>query len=227
MNLQEEYELYVRAKLGSSVRIPPLFYIPSAFDAAQRLSEDYDIGVELATDGLALGFFFHLQGLPTKAVKLGRRGRGATWRPLDSLGDSDLRDKRVIVFDNDAITGRTLKRAAVEIGRYVPRCMNLLLVREYTILNVGLYKAWRRSFNLPSLTALIESNFPRLNVRGCRETSEGIEADYVKGDSRFSYEETLRLKNEDLLGLSTRWNVPSEFGKVMTLQKDFEVSEGV
>lgn len=130
--LVEEFRRYVALKLGSNNRIPCFYDVERACNAAQRLAVDYDLGIGLATSGLSLEFIFGLHGLPTKTIKLERRGRGAIWQPIDSLTDESIQDKRLILFDNDAITGRTLRRAVRELSRLAPRYIDLLLVYKST-----------------------------------------------------------------------------------------------
>ena len=72
-DLEKGYREYVTSKMGKDRQPCSFLYVNEACKAAQTISGDYDLGIELATDGLAPGYVFHMHGFPTKAVKLGRK----------------------------------------------------------------------------------------------------------------------------------------------------------
>lgn len=123
----EGYIAYFASKMGTTRRPSPTFALEEATAAARELKGQYDLGIELAADGLATGYIFKHYGLPTKAVKLSRKGRGATWQPIDELVAEDVRDKRLLLFEWDVVTGRTLTRAVRELNKYSPQYIDLLL----------------------------------------------------------------------------------------------------
>ncbi|MEK6858555.1 MAG: hypothetical protein AABX53_01430 [Nanoarchaeota archaeon] len=127
------YIAYFASKMGSSRLPPPTFALEEATATARGLHGQYDLGIELAADGLATGYIFNHYGLPTKAVKLTRKGRGATWRPLEEITDQDIRDRRLLLFEWDVVTGRILKRAVKELGKYSPQYIDLLLTCGKTL----------------------------------------------------------------------------------------------
>jgi len=217
-DLEERYRKYVASKLGKDRNPCSFLYVNKACKAAQTITEDYDLGIEIATDGLALGYIFSLHGFPTKAVRLSRRGRGAIWQPIDDISKEDINGKRLLLFDNDVVTGRTLRRTTRELGKSSPACMDLLLMHETTLLTVEGYKKWRKSYNIPAIKDSFD--FDPLEIR---ETPKGIEIDYVRDGER--WQRTMKLDNRFMLALSTRRNVPKEIRKTMTLQKDFEDDE--
>ncbi len=206
---------YITSKAGEGASFSPPINVSEAHVAAQRLSGEYDLGIELANDGLTLGYIFHLHGFPTKAVKLGRKGRGAVWQPLEDLKERDIKDKRLLLMDIDVVTGRTLKRAVHELGKYSPQLMDLLLVHENTILNVKTYKNWRRIYNLPSPQEV----WSHLDVVGYRETPVGLQLDFRQEGN---WIDTLEYGNSQIVSMNVRRNVPPQIRKTMTLSKDFK-----
>ena len=213
-DLEKGYREYVASKLGKDRQPCNFLYVNEACKAAQAIAGDYDLGIELATDGLAPGYVFHMHGFPTKAVKLGRRGRGAIWQPIDDINEEDIQGKRLLLFDNDVVTGRTLNRVVRELGKNLPKYMDLLLMHEITLLSVDAYKRWSKNYNIPAL----EDSYDFEMVE-TRETPQGIEIDYVRDGEQWP--RTIELDNDSLLALNTRRNVPKEIRKTMTLQNDF------
>lgn len=103
-----------------------------ACTAIEQIKQNYDLGVALATDGLYLGFIGQYLGFPILNAKLSRRGKSASWRPIDDFSREKIQDKNVVLLDNDCVTGRTLTRAAKEVSRFQPKTMDLLLIHETT-----------------------------------------------------------------------------------------------
>lgn len=115
-------------------------YLSYAKEAAKVLRSEYDLGIGLAKDGLWLQFVFDHYGMPTKAVRLNRKGKGAIWKPIDNITREDVNNKKIILFDNDAITGRTLKRAVKELENYYPEFIDLMLIHKHTPISLSKYK---------------------------------------------------------------------------------------
>jgi hypothetical protein len=217
--LEEGYRKYVATKLNSNRSPCNFMYVNETCKAAQNLMPQYDLGIELATDGLCPGYIFHLHGFPTKAVKLGRKGRGAVWQPLEELSTEDIEGKKLLLFDNDVVTGRTLNRTVRELGKFSPEYMDLLLMHETTYLTVDSYKRWNKNHSVPA----VEDSYS-FKPKDIRETPEGLEVDYFRDGE--SWPTTIQLNNDQLLALNTRRNVPREIRKVMTIQKDFKDDTG-
>jgi len=223
-HLNNGYQKYVAAKLGlpqSDDCLSGILKFGEAAAAAQILANEYDLGIELARDGLLLGYIFNLHGLPTKAVKLGRRGRGATWRPLEDIMPEDLKNKKLIVFDNDAVTGRTLRRTVKELSKFAPAYMDLFLVMNYTPVSPKKYEDWRKRGYLPSALELFKKDLPNLDIIDCQFAGDVYRITYCEKNGYGCK----RVSERDLIGLDTRTNVPPGFRKIMTLD-DFEKSYG-
>lgn len=226
--LDREYQKYVAERVGEKKANDTAFsrfnHYSEACGVASNLHKNYDVGVALATDGLWLGYIASTFGFPVIDVKLGRRGNGATWQPIDEIAEEDLRDKRVIVFDNDALTGRTLRSAAREIESFSPSLMDLLLVYEKTPITSRMYMNGRVPQGLPSPTEIYESIWSENGsdniIQGWQPNEEGLRIDYLKYGR---YSESFTLRPTDWITmLNTRTNVPESFGKIKTLEKDFQ-----
>lgn len=190
---------------------------PEASRASIALTPHYDLGIEIASGGLFLGYVFQKQGLPIKTVDMKRKGLGATWQPISELSRDDIYGKKVLLFDDDAVTGRTLTRATKELGKYSPKHLELLLVHISTAMSVKeLIEAGSEVY----VRAVMDS------MRQCpvdvRETSQGLEADYID-EGRLITQTFLK---HDHLSMGTRRNVPSGIRKIMTL-KDFYQPEPI
>mgnify|MGYP001564541912 CR=1 FL=1 len=114
--------------------------------ATKEAAREYDVGVAIANDGVLQGYLAETFGLRTFNVKMSRFGKGATWVPLDKIEKQDINGKKVIVFDVDVVTGRTLKRAARELCAFNPTGLDLLLTRQEVTLSKEEYQDWRRVF---------------------------------------------------------------------------------
>ena len=87
--------------------------------AAAECRRDYDLGVGIANGGMYASYMMHQAGLPVMTVEMKRKGRGATWQPKTFIGEK-LTGKKVLVIENDIVTGRTMRRAVREIMKYSP-----------------------------------------------------------------------------------------------------------
>ena len=95
-------------------------YFPDYIGRAAAIRSKYDVGVAIAKGGLFASFMLHLAGLPIMMGKVKRTGRGATWVEKESFQGENLKNKRILLLENDVVTGRTLRRAEKEIERYSP-----------------------------------------------------------------------------------------------------------
>lgn len=151
-----KYQAYVTKKIGpKKAKMTDGFtqygYLPEACCAAQTIATNYDCGIALAAGGLYLGFIFELvANFPVLTVEMKRRGNGARWMPIDKL---NIQGKRVLVFDNDVVTGRTLKRAIQELQRINPASIDLLLVYGHTEVSPERFERWKH-FLKPQCTIL-------------------------------------------------------------------------
>lgn len=117
--------------------------------AAKHLSYRYDLGIGIAKKGLWTSFIFHLFGLPTRdclAIRLGKYGESVFTVPLDPLHTKDISGKRVLLFDNDAVTGRSVKTISDQLKLAHPKNIDLLLIYGHTEITKEFYETARKRF---------------------------------------------------------------------------------
>ena len=151
------------------------------------------------------------------SVNVGRKGRGASWKPIDDIKENDLREKRILVFEDDVLLGRTMKRTVRELNKYSPEFTDLLMIWEHTIMSVKDYKKWRKDYDLPSPQEM----WHNLVIVEENETPEGLEIKYMRSDDLEYYGREFTKKNNDWVSITTRRNAPEEVRKIMTLASDF------
>lgn len=145
--MSEGYQDYLQINLGEKVAkkafaFHRFHYFREACTAAFKM-RDYDYGIALAKSGMWLGYIFSVFGFfPILTVWTKRMGFGASWRPFDLL-ENLLPDKRILVFENDVVTGRTLKRTVRELQALNPQFIDLLLVYDHTEISYANYEKWR------------------------------------------------------------------------------------
>lgn len=213
--LNAGYQAYIESKLGKQFQLPHFTYRLSAnaCSAYNQLCDDFDLGVAIAKDGLWLGYHFDLLGFPTKAVKMHRKGKSATFETIDDLTREDVEGKRILLFDNDVVTGRTTKKMVKELQKHNPAKIGLLLLWEYTGLSIKNFKKWSHYF--PDDVSLY-SHYSSMEF-----TEEGMKGTLKKNGKEIS------KTNNELTFLNCRINVPSEIDSTHTLAKDFDTYEEI
>jgi hypothetical protein len=221
---------YLRSK-GMPLKADETFFARGGFHlavvcrAASKLASEYDVGIGLAWDGAAISFVFNRHGLPVRLVSMKRKGAGAAWNPIDELNGAELRGRRVLVLEVDVLTGRTLRRALKELERHGPSTIDLLLERSHTFIPIFYYKEliakggiWR---TLPPLRQAFE------------ETERTIKRRYPTVKRVILGKETMVVEHEngvwkrgDALLADLRTNVPSGFGRILTLDDHFNFYPG-
>ena len=101
------------------------FNLVETLNAADALGPQYDVGVGVAKGGLYSAFIFNRFGLPVIVAEAHRKGTGATFVWHDD--PSALKGKRILVFDKDIVTGRTLRRVLREINEHEPGSVDAYL----------------------------------------------------------------------------------------------------
>jgi hypothetical protein len=104
------------------------FDVVRMFNSANELAKNYDLGIGLAKGGLFGAYAFREMGLPAIIAEPHRKGKGATFKWHDA--PKGIEGKKVIVFDKDAVTGRTLKRSLNEINKYSPEYVDLFFSHD-------------------------------------------------------------------------------------------------
>jgi len=139
-----EFKNYAIRELGceKGTKVPDYSksdYLQGGLNAASLLAPKYDLGVGIAKGGLWLSYLFSLYGLQIANVDMKRILNGATYKPLKPFGEGQIKDKKIILFDNDVVTGRTLRRIVKELYGFKPQKIDLLLLMYYTTVNITNY----------------------------------------------------------------------------------------
>lgn len=160
--VENEFLGHMIEKVGEKANRNLRFYNTNAgatrmLKAVRGLVPEYDVGVVIANDGFDMGFVAERYGLPVLVTKMNRKTQGrkdwnsegywtdVEWNPIDEFSDRTIRDKRVIVFEGDIVTGATLKKAASEIERYGPKEMDLMLDLGHNCISFGDYQRFREA----------------------------------------------------------------------------------
>ncbi|MEK6871469.1 MAG: phosphoribosyltransferase family protein [Nanoarchaeota archaeon] len=104
-----------------------------ACHAAQTLRGEYDIGVGIAKKGSWLSYVFNLHNFPTGEVYILRTSDETRFmHPLSILQTKDIKDKRILLFDNDLVTGHSVKTVTDKFHARGAQSIDLLLVYKHT-----------------------------------------------------------------------------------------------
>ncbi len=124
-----------------------------ACHAAETLSPHYDLGIGIAKKGIWLSYIFSLYGLSTNDILVVRTGDTIRFSmPLTQLYKKDVLGKRVIIFDNDLVTGKTIERVAQGILDEGAQQTDLLLVYGNTRLSPVYFEQIKHDFrNKPKI----------------------------------------------------------------------------
>lgn len=171
---QEKVFEYMTKKIGykqTNIFITSKDAVDRACYHAKGLIKSYDIGVELAVDGMGLGYIFGLYGLPIKTVKLSRKDESADFEPIDTILKREIKGKSVLMLELGVSTGRTLKRAVKEIMAFSPKNLDVLLCTDAAYLTIEEYKKFKLLY--PEITFPKDEIYRILNYQS-RDLSEEI-----------------------------------------------------
>jgi hypoxanthine phosphoribosyltransferase len=90
------------------------------FAYAREISQNYDLGIAIAEGGYTTSYPFVKMGLPVMDVNMKKIGRGASWKPKSNYDSGNIPGKKVLILEDDIVTGKTLKRACREISKFNP-----------------------------------------------------------------------------------------------------------
>jgi len=118
--------------------------VESALAAAEELIPQYDYGIGIAKKGLWLSFIFSMMGLETRDYVVIRNGPGSRiGAPMHTKDPGDFEGKRILIFENDAITGESLAcipRLLLE-ARVKCQAIDVLLISRYAHVDEECYEA--------------------------------------------------------------------------------------
>ena len=99
----------------------PAYPLLENLNAAYSLAPNYDYGIGIAKGGTFSEYLFNLFGLKVLTAETHRKKSGFIW--YDS--PEQLHGKKLIVFDKDAVTGKTLKRTLQQLKPFSPEFVDL------------------------------------------------------------------------------------------------------
>ena len=121
----EEFKRWINEKGFSKAPEPDL---PSISKMTYNLSGEYDLGIGIAKGGLFLAYLSNLFGLDTKIIEYHGRKKGDTPKWIDEHTPQELKGKKIIVFDNDVVSGVTTHGVLRELQQYEPERIDLALI---------------------------------------------------------------------------------------------------
>lgn len=87
--------------------------------AIRNLAQEYDIAVPIARGGLNQGAIAHLWNMPTRIVDIAAHKRKvARGKWANPISAEDFDKKRVLLFDKDAVTGATVRKAVAMLKKF-------------------------------------------------------------------------------------------------------------
>lgn len=98
-----------------------------ACHAAQTLN-DYDLGIGIAKKGTWLSYVFGLHGHSIANYLIIRGDNSRFIYLLSKLWSKDVKNKKILIFDNDLLTGETVRSLSDELLKRGAKYTDLLLV---------------------------------------------------------------------------------------------------
>lgn len=128
--ISKEFDLWSKKKGFNDVYY---FSTAKAINMAHNLTKNYDVGVGIARGGLYLAYISELFGLDVKIIDANRTGKGVfgvktEWK--DQITANNLKDKKIIVFDKDVLTGNTSRAVGSELLSYYPKVLDIALLHN-------------------------------------------------------------------------------------------------
>ncbi|MFA5993049.1 MAG: phosphoribosyltransferase [Candidatus Pacearchaeota archaeon] len=108
-------------------------FVDRSLVMAHSIARNYDLGIGIAKGGLPLAYMFNLFGLDIRVVEShprynGRMRKIPTFKAHDDI--SDIRGKRILVLENDTLSGKTLERVGSELVRYNPATIDVAFIYD-------------------------------------------------------------------------------------------------
>ncbi len=114
--------------------------LASACRAAKQLQGEYDFAIGIAKKGLWSSFVFSLMGIPTKDAVVVRDKEWRRMFPMDEITTSIVSGKKILLLDNDAVTGRTISTVLDELDGAGARQVDVLLIHRYSHLETAFFE---------------------------------------------------------------------------------------
>ncbi len=99
---------------------------------AHRIAGNYDIGIGIAKGGLFLTYLFDFFGLETRVIEAHahKEDEPKTFKWVDRIDNLKIKDKKVILFEDDIVSGRTAIYVAEKLREYEPEQLDLALIHD-------------------------------------------------------------------------------------------------
>lgn len=94
---------------------------------AHHISKNYDVGIGVAKGGLFLTYLTELFGLKTKISEYHRTEDESTFKWITKTSSEELRNKRIIILEDDVYTGVTSKVISNRIMEFKPKSLDLAI----------------------------------------------------------------------------------------------------
>ncbi|MBS3118498.1 phosphoribosyltransferase [Candidatus Woesearchaeota archaeon] len=109
---------------------PNLMFRSAAFSYRdlRSLLKDYDYGIAIARGALSLGFYASLFDFPVGVVHCSHHGRKTKVYREICVNPEKIRNKKVLVFEDDVRSGGTLHQFCEEMTAHQPASLDLLLM---------------------------------------------------------------------------------------------------
>jgi len=114
--------------------------LASACRAAKQLHGEYDFAIGIAKKGLWSSFVFSKLGIPTRDAVVVRDGNWRRMFPMDEITTDAVEGKKILLLDNDAVTGRTISTVLDELNGVGARQVDVLLIHRYAHLESSFFK---------------------------------------------------------------------------------------
>jgi hypoxanthine phosphoribosyltransferase len=96
---------------------------------AVNVASNYDVGIGISRGGLFSTYIFNLFGLNVKVIDYHKdETSGCVW--IDYVSKSLIENKKLLVIDNDVVTGKTTRVVFNELKKYNPASIDLALVHN-------------------------------------------------------------------------------------------------
>lgn len=147
MHFQSSFQSYVKSRLWrllqlKGVPIPELDapnfnqykgHLEMAWSAAKALTSQYDLIIGIARKGLWLSYVFEIYGANVREIYLARGGGDfRTYCPISEMWERDVEGKRVLLVDNDALTGNSIRALSEHLKGAGASKVDVLLIYQHT-----------------------------------------------------------------------------------------------
>jgi hypothetical protein len=136
--VQDTHEGFQRWASEKGFDYKLIFEVAPIANVACNVANQYDLGIGVAKGGLFPTYIFRLFGLDTRLVEYHRKEKGKKLRWVDSVSPQEVKDKKVLVLDNDRVTGKTTNVIYRILQKCGPEQIDLALLKNPIEGSIGL-----------------------------------------------------------------------------------------